>query len=154
MELSLLYVGDTSVPFKSFKKPGALHKARWMSKILYSIKIVILSPHITKAVGVKVCTNNTQFNRPQNFVNFVVYVYVPWWLQCPLATAAPITDLEFIYAIIEYKEVNPVISKAGLDALSTKYTWYLTEELVPLVLSRSIFPGQTTISACAQGCRK
>ena len=60
----------------------------------YSIKIVLLSPHITKAVGVKVCTNNTQFNKLQNFVNFVVYVYVPWWLQYPIATAAPITDLE------------------------------------------------------------
>ena len=78
MELSLLYLGDTSVPFKSFKKTGALHKARWMSKILYSIKIVLLSIHITKAVGLKVCTNNTQFNKLQNFANFVVYVYVPW----------------------------------------------------------------------------
>ena len=55
VELSLLYLGDTSVPFKSFKKHGALHKARWMSKILYSIKIVLLSPHITKAVTVTVC---------------------------------------------------------------------------------------------------
>ena len=140
VELSLLYLGDTSVLFKSFKKPGALHKARWMSKILYSIKIVLLSPHITKAVGVKVCINNTQFNRLQNFVNFVVYVYVSWWLQCPIATAAPTTDLDLIYAIIEYKEVNPVISKAGLDALSEKHTWYLTEELVPLALFSSIFP--------------
>ena len=57
----------------------------------YSIKIVLFSPHITKAVGVKVCTNNTQFNKLQNFE---FYVYVPWWLQCPIATAAPITDLE------------------------------------------------------------
>ena len=152
VELSLLYLGDTSVPFKSFKKPGA----SWMSKILYSIKIVLLSPHITKAVGVKVYTNNTQFNRFQIFVNFVVYVYVPWWLQRPIATASPITftDLELIYAIIEYKEVNPVISKAGLDALSKKHTWYLTEQLVQLALSRSIFPGRTTISACAPGCKK
>ena len=150
VELSLLYLGDTSVPFKSFKKPGA----SWMSKILYSIKIVLLSSHITKAVGVKVCTNNTQFNRFQICVNFVVYVYVPWWLQCPIATAAPITDLELIYAIIEYKEVNPVISKTGLDAFSKKHTWYLTEQLVPLALSRRIFPGRITISACAPGCKK
>ena len=35
---------------------------------------------------------------------------------------------------IEYKEVNPVISEPGLDALSKKHTWYLTEELVPLAL--------------------
>ena len=132
VELSLLYLGDTSVPFKSFKKPGALHKARWMFKILYSIKIVLLSQNITKAVGVNVCTNNTQFNKLQNFVNFVVYVYAPWWPQCPIATAAPITELDLIYAIIAYKEVNLVISKAGLDVLSKKHTWYLTEELVPL----------------------
>ena len=54
VELSLLYLGDTNVSFKSFKKPGALHKARWMSKVFYSIKIVLLSPQNTKAVGVNV----------------------------------------------------------------------------------------------------
>ena len=41
---------------------------------------------------------------------------------------------------MEYKEVNPVISKAGLDALSMKHTWYLTKELVPLALFSSIVP--------------
>ena len=76
----------------------------------------------------------------KNFVNFVVYVYVPWWLQCPIATAAPITDLNLIYAIIEYEEPNPVISKAGLDALSKNHTRHLTEELVPLALFSSIVP--------------
>ena len=66
VELSLLYLGDTSVSFKSFKKPRALHKARWMSKILCSIKIVLLSLHNTKAVGVNILNRNLEKNAHRN----------------------------------------------------------------------------------------
>ena len=42
-EMCLLYLDnvDKSRPFK-FRRLGAVHKARWMTKILYAIKVVIL----------------------------------------------------------------------------------------------------------------
>ena len=40
-ELCLLYLEGCNGEF-TFKQPGALHKARWMSKRLYSAKIVLL----------------------------------------------------------------------------------------------------------------
>ena len=52
---------------------GALHKARWMSKILYAIKIVLLSTQI-KESSAEVLARG-QLPKLQEFVNFVMYVY-------------------------------------------------------------------------------
>ena len=51
VELTLLYLGNskTKATFKTFRKPGALHKARWMSKLLYSIKMDLLGSNICDA---------------------------------------------------------------------------------------------------------
>ena len=35
--LTLLYFRDNESSFKRFERPGALHKAHWMSKILYRV---------------------------------------------------------------------------------------------------------------------
>ena len=40
-ELCLLYLDSTERSFK-FHRPGAVHKARWMGKILYAVKMVLL----------------------------------------------------------------------------------------------------------------
>ena len=42
VELSLAYMKSQLEKFK-IRKPGAMHKARWMSRLLYSLKIVLLS---------------------------------------------------------------------------------------------------------------
>ena len=44
VQLTLLYLGDaeTKATFTAFSRPGALHKARWMAKLLYAIKMDLL----------------------------------------------------------------------------------------------------------------
>ena len=43
-ELCTLFLdGDENDSIVTFKRPGALHKARWMAKLLYSIKYVFLT---------------------------------------------------------------------------------------------------------------
>ena len=42
-----LHVGENL--FSHFQRPGALHKSRWMAKILYSMKIVMLNKKIKDA---------------------------------------------------------------------------------------------------------
>ena len=43
VKLSLVYLGGPKV---KLVRPGALHSARWMAKILYSIKMVLMSDKI------------------------------------------------------------------------------------------------------------
>ena len=134
VELSLMIITNGSEP-ENFvmKHPGALHRARWMAKLLYSIKIVLLSNNITKKFSKAEVATKTQINKLERFCVFAVSVYVPWWLVCPVATNAPINDLILANNLDKYKSHDPVIANKGLKALS-RHTWYLHEELVPLVL--------------------
>ena len=49
VKLTLLYLGDPAAKknFASFNKPGVMHKARWMSKILYAIKLDLLGSKLS-----------------------------------------------------------------------------------------------------------
>jgi hypothetical protein len=38
LELSILFLGG-DIPGYFFKQPGAMHHARWMSKVIYSLKM-------------------------------------------------------------------------------------------------------------------
>ena len=49
VKLTLLYLGDpaTRRNFASINRPGAMHKARWMSKMLYAIKLDLLGSKLS-----------------------------------------------------------------------------------------------------------
>ena len=46
LSLAVIFV-EGSVSEVSLQKPGALHKARWMSKLIYALKIVLLKSQIS-----------------------------------------------------------------------------------------------------------
>ena len=58
LSLSVAFVSE-EVTEVSFRSPGALHKARWMSKIIYALKIVLLEPEIADLPKGTI-TSNTQ----------------------------------------------------------------------------------------------
>ena len=74
------------------RRPGAIHKARWMSKILYTLKICLLKEQIKQLPKGTVTTpqQQTKFN---DFAMFIVYVYADWWLQCSSPSKATWLDL-------------------------------------------------------------
>ena len=69
-----------------------MHKARWMSKVLYSIKICLLKNQISVLPKGTITTLHQQ-EKLKEFVVFVVYVYCNWWLTCQSASFAPWLDL-------------------------------------------------------------
>ncbi|GLH15871.1 Mediator of RNA polymerase II transcription subunit 1 [Gryllus bimaculatus] len=78
--------GDTTNP--RFKAPGAIHRARWLAKAIYSLKIYMMQDEFTlpqrekKSLG-RICI-------------FIVTVYIFQWYQAPFATDAPKNDLAFL----------------------------------------------------------
>lgn len=52
VQLCLAYVGGYSSDF-SFRRPGAMHRVRWMSKIIYCIKIVLLKSKVSQMKDLK-----------------------------------------------------------------------------------------------------
>ena len=121
--------------FSGLIKPGALHKARWMAKILYSIKIVLLQRQIATLPRGTI-TTPAQLKKIVRFVQFIVFCYVPWWLTAPSPAAAPANDIRLINTLLKFKSVDDVVASAALRAVKL-HLWYLTPELLPLCLFSS-----------------
>ena len=58
-------------------------------------------------------------------------VYLPWWLTAPVASGAPVNDLELINKLLTCREVDYALAKK--DKLKN-HLWYLVEEMAPLSL--------------------
>ena len=128
VQVCLLYL-NTDYTLPSFRKPGSISRARWMSKILYSLKLVLLSTQIKNHISL----DDTVLLKLIQFTNFCVFVYVPWWITSPLASQAPMNDIKFMQQLFAYDGVDSSCASAALNAVS-RHLWYLTGELIPLCL--------------------
>lgn len=124
-------VGETRKQI-TFKRPGALHKARWMAKLIYSIKMCLFEEQIQEHPRGTIATSQ-QMLKLRNFVNFVTLVYSSWWMSCNSVKDAPWNDLKFYQSMLAYAVVNPEISQSAIHAFK-RHLWYLTTEMIPLAL--------------------
>ena len=139
VELCLVFLGAEDTV--TFRKPGALHKARWMAKLLYSLKICLLECEIQKLPAGTITTRQ-QLPKLRDFVNFATLVYSSWWLSAGSAVDAPYNDLLLYQQIIlKYRAVNQIVSDSALSAFN-RHLWYLTSELVPIALFSGKVPAE------------
>ena len=90
INLAYLYLGEND-KYK-IHKPGTMHWARWLMKLLHSIKIVILKNNLLA------CTlRKGQLKLLKRF--FFVFCYVPLWFTCPIGTTFAQNDIAF-YKIV------------------------------------------------------
>ena len=140
----LLVTKDTSK--FTFMKPGALHKARWMAKLLHTIKMILLSGKIVAELpsGAVFDITNTkkrrgkknvesQVDKMTKFCKFVVAVYIPWWVTCGSATDAAPNDLLLLKSIASYNTIDSKVAEAAFAAFE-RHLWYLKQEMLPLCL--------------------
>lgn len=121
LELACIFLGGTPPRGIKFKKPGATHHARWLSKAIYSLKMYLFRDQFT--------LKRTEIEGLREICVFVVLFYVKAWFQAPSAVAAPQCDLNLLQELIKYLESNVKIAKAALSKL-TGHLWYLTEKTV------------------------
>jgi hypothetical protein len=125
LNLAGLMVGlDIRAPIR---KPGAMHRARWMAKAIYSMKMELLF-----------CGNESAFTLTarelqglQRFNRFVVCIYIRSWFTCRMVVDAPFNDMSLIQRLREYDD--EALKFAGLNMMK-RHSWYLTPELATLVL--------------------
>ena len=128
----ILLTGELPEGF-NLAQPGAVSKARWMSKFIYSCKLVVLRYKIFKELGVRIMTH-AQADLIERFVKWACLVWVKWWIRCPLVAEAGLVDLEQLHDIRSYPD--PTIARATERSLHL-HLWYLTQELSPLALFSS-----------------
>lgn len=124
LQLSLLFLGvERNTDIIHVRAPGACHRARWMAKLIYSLKVFLfrsqfrLTAHELASLG--------------HFNTFVLKVYLKAWFTAPCASFAPHNDLLLLRELDKYKQTNAVVAKAAMTSFS-RHLWYLSEVLVGL----------------------
>lgn len=119
LELSLIYLGDVPQRGIRFMQPGAVHRARWMARVIYAIKICLFQAQF-------VMTKREQLGI-NRFARFAVTVYVQFWFSAPDVVKAPANDLRLLQQLASYSD--RAIAKATSEGFS-RHLWYLSEYLV------------------------
>jgi len=123
LQLTSTFLKDSPAEGVRFRAPAGLHRARWMAKAIYALKIWMFRGQIQltkkEEVGIRdICL-------------FTVLVYVKAWFTAQSSAAAPRHDLQLLKAIDEYKHHHAAISAAALKKF-LGHLWYLSPELIAL----------------------
>lgn len=111
--------------------PGACHRARWMAKAIYCLKIFMFRDQFNLTAG--------DLQRLRKFNVFFLKVYLKKWYESSCPVRAAQNDLNFLKEIINYKNVNKTVSNVALESFS-RHLWYLSENLAGLSLFDSRIP--------------
>ena len=111
----------------TIRKPGALHRARWMAKAIYSLKMELLFNGNEATMELTA----GEFQGMQRFNRFVVCIYLQSWFTCRSAVDAPANDVSLIQRLKEYDDKQ--LSNKGLKMM-LRHSWYLSGELATLTL--------------------
>src|SRR6218665_1771585 len=135
LELSVVFLGGTPPRGIRFQYPGAIHRARWMARAIYSVKMWLFhkqyeplqlgSKRLQKSCGP---SHRKQMRKHLNEVClFVTGMYIKYWFQSPLSAAAPRNDLNLLCTLSAYP--NRKVAEAATTAFG-RHLWYLPELLI------------------------
>src|SRR6218665_980487 len=95
LELVIVFLGDAPARGVGlrFQSSGAMHHARWMSKVIYSIKIWRF-----KAQFKLTCAEEQEL---YVMCVFAVRVYLKAWVSAPQASGAPYSDLLLLKSLFQ-----------------------------------------------------
>lgn len=125
IELSIIFLGGDETRQFKIRPPGAMHRARWMAKAIYALKMSLFSSQLK--------LNATDKKSLLDVSLFIVTIYVKPWVNCILAFKAPYNDLCFLKSLKAYENVDETISKAALQKF-IGHLWYLIDEIATLSL--------------------
>jgi len=127
LELSIIFLGKEPTRGIKFITPGAASHARWMSKVINFLKILMFSEQFH--------LNLKEKRGLEEICVFIVTVYIKNWFTATFATRAPNNDLQLMKTLINYD--NPDISKATVKKM-VGHLWYLSDELVRCLFDQSV----------------
>ena len=104
LELAVVFLGATPARGVRFRARGAMHHARWMSKVIYSLKLWMFRGQFT--------LTKKEEKGLQDMCVFVVRVYLKAWIMAPLEANAQYSDFLLLKSLLNYSAINSDISKA------------------------------------------
>ena len=104
LELVIIFLGDVPARGVQFMKPGAIHHAPWMTKVIYCLKIWMFKAQFK--------LNLKEEKGLQHMCIFIVRIYLKAWISAPEASGAPYNDLLLLKSLLEYSSIHSAISKS------------------------------------------
>lgn len=121
LNLTIIFLGGTPEKGVSFRAPAGLHRARWMAKAIYALKIYLFREQLK--------LTNREIKGIKDVCIFIVRIYIKYWFQAPCASSAPKNDLQLLKDLVAYEKINYSLAKAAMKKIMG-HLWYLSEELV------------------------
>lgn len=131
LELVVLFLGHSLPDGNKFKRPGASHHARWMSKAIYALKIFMFRDQFELLQEEK--------DGLRDVCLFLVLIYVRAWFGSNQSIEAANNDIQLIKTSIAYKKIDRVTSEIILDKIGN-HLWYLGSEVIGMSFFDSRVP--------------
>ena len=111
-ELVLVLLGsEDKLPSRPrWRKPGANHRARWMAKCLYGMKMFAWQRQLGYGEETR--------EKLRRFVQFLCIIYAPAWMTAPLTADALQNDLLLMQTLQQYERLHGAVARAYLKTLS------------------------------------
>lgn len=98
LELSLIILGESPPRGIKILRPGALHRARWMCRLIYCLKIYLFRH--------KFKMTNAELKGIGRVVVFGLVVYLKAWFTAPNTISAPHNDIKYIKRICAFATID------------------------------------------------
>ena len=127
VEIALKLLGSELPAEKKFtwKKVGAVHKARFMAWSLCSMKAFAFSSQMDYS--------EETIKNLQRFTLFQVTIYIPHFLMSSTGSDAAYNDLSLHKKLQKFRDTDEVIGEEALKTLE-RHLWYLSDLTVPMAL--------------------
>ena len=126
LTLTIISLGG-NIPEFRMMLPGPDHHARWMSKVIYILKIKLL-------MGVFRLSEEEK-HQVTDLSKYILIFYVKHWLQSPLPSSSARNDLVFMANMGKQRfQVSPSITFSVLQSCY-RHLWYLVPQTVVFALA-------------------
>ena len=82
LELTVYFLNGCRDDNFKFRKSKPIHKARWMGKLLYCLKLSLCEDVIIEKLPSGSIFEAAQNEKIHRFVCFIASMYIPWWFSC------------------------------------------------------------------------
>ena len=109
----------------SWKKVGAVHKARFMAWSLCSLKAFAFSSNMDFSEETK--------ENLRRITLFQITIYIPHFLMSSIGSDAAFNDLSLHKKLQKFQDIDEVIGGEALKTLE-RHLWYLSDLTIPMAL--------------------
>jgi len=146
LELALLFLGESLLVAEVHSQaPGAFHRARWMAKVLYLLKIFLLPSQFHLSVR--------ELSGLRDFSVFVLKIYLEVMIYCCMCGNGPTKRFELASQASKIKNKTiETIATAAIQSFS-RHLWYQSKTLVRLSFFDSTLINSTSRYEACYGVR-